>query len=309
MYSSSIMRIGLCAIMCVAIGIPSMVEAKDKNLQVLVEQARDLSLSGHYEDAIVAYKDAIKMKSEDPALLVELASLLRDNGDSEQAISVLKRVINGNESNAAVHLLYGELMENVDESTARKHYQKAIDRDPASQTAIDALSNLELLDGIVRDGVSAGSRADIAWSVKEDDGQIERFADQIEGEWCLELVDIYHHETGMCVSDPLAGDLAIIDGHPRIQILVDGGNRQLVSSELASVTELEIPATPIAGVEVAVGDHYEVHTVNFEGDRYLDFNVSNGASQCFQVQQFDRGSEQLNCSNAYTFCQCRVEAQ
>jgi len=308
MYSSSIMRIGLCAIMCVAIGIPSVVGATDKNLQARLEQARDLSLSGHYEDAIVAYNDAIKMQPGNSALLVELASLLRDNGDSARAISILQNVVDGNESYADVHLIYGELIENTDEATARKHYQKSIDSDPASQAAIDALSNLELLDEIVRDGVSAGSRADIKWSAKEDDGQIERFAGQIEGEWCLELVDIYHHETGMCVSDPLAGDLAIIDDHPRIQILVDGGNRQLVSSELARVTELDIPTTSIAGVEVAVGDHYEVHTVNFEGDRYLNFNVSNGAS-CFQVQQFDRGSELYSCSNAYTFCQCRVQGQ
>jgi|GEM_PF-3233820 len=306
MYSSSIIRMSLCAFTCVAISITSAMGATEKSYESLFDQARDLRISGHYEDAILTYGEAIKLKPDDSAVNIELATLLRDTGDVDAAQRLLKTAIDNKINSADLHLLYGELVETTDEKMAREQYQAAINADPASQAAVNALGNLESMDGIVRDDIYAGLRADIEWSIPKDDGHIniDDLANQIDGEWCLELVDIYHHERGLCVSNPLAGDLAVIDGFPRVQLRIDSQNRRLISSELGQVTELAVPESPIANVEIETGHHYKVHTLNFEGDRRFNFDINNGGSQCFRVQQFDRDQELSNCTNAYTFCQC-----
>lgn len=294
-----------CSIAFAIFVASSGVSASSNDNSALIAQARVLALSGHYEDAILNYTEAVELQPADDALRLDLASLLRDTGDVDGAIVVLKIAVDSGSRDPRVHLLYGELIEASDSDVAYRQYQATIDADPASSAAFDAVANLNVLDEDANSDTGGSGKAHIEWSETFDNAGLEDLGNQLDGQWCVQLVDIYHHEAGMCMNDPLAGDLAVIEDYPTVDLWVDTATRRLVSTTLSEVTEVSVPNPAIESVDIAVGDHYQTHTVNFEDGRYLDINLSDANNrQCIQIQQFERDRELVNCSNAYTLCRC-----
>lgn len=276
----------------------------DKDTSALVKQAHELAFGGHYQDAILNFTEALDLQPDDDELRLTLAALLRDTGEPGRAANLLEVAVNAGTKDPRVYLLYGELNEATDDVTARRQYQAAIDADPASEAAVDAVANLEALESDDRAATDTKKKATISWSKKGSEVEVKRLASRLTGQWCLELVDIHHREAGMCMNDPLAGDLAIIEGRPRIDLRIDVAGTKILSTSMESVTDVSIPDTAIDSIDVAVGDHYQVHTVNYSSGEYLNFSLNDGNNSCFQVQQFVRDQELLICPDAYTFCRC-----
>jgi len=288
----------------------------------LFQSADNQAVLGDLASAIEQYREGLELAPANHQARVRLAHLLRNAGDRNEAIVVLKTGVDSYADSALLHVRLGELMEaNENPASARKHYDRAAKLEPKSQAGIDAAANLADLESrskVTTEGPS------IRWSKgpkkrnmglaspsPRDTSQTREFGqldENLSGSWCLEWTDRYRRDGAMCVSDPTKGGLDLRDFGAEVSFQVNADKRTVGQKGLDSATGMEIPVRAARSIERGLGNRTVVQTVVFDNSDYLEFTfgVGNQSRQCMQLMGNRRNDEHRLCANRYTFCRCET---
>jgi tetratricopeptide (TPR) repeat protein len=114
-------------------------------VEVLYYKGFALDTLGEYDAAITNYEEALKLRAEDPTILLAMGQAFLDAGRNEDAAAAFERVLAGapGDSRALTGLAYLDL-NGGDAEAARDKLERALAADPENALAMSYLGLLEM---------------------------------------------------------------------------------------------------------------------------------------------------------------------
>lgn len=127
----------------------SIAESKMSNeAHVLYQKACQLEYQHKYSEAIQFIYDALKENGDDAILYTKLAGLYTDLGDNQNALAAYKRAIKLRPNDAFIYISIGNILQNMnDYDNAYKAYMQAMELFPAYKYNYVNIANILYLQG------------------------------------------------------------------------------------------------------------------------------------------------------------------
>lgn len=284
---------------------------------VFFSKAQELMQRGEIELAIELYKKGLDIDPQNSEARIDYAAVLRDYGRMEEARAVYETGLTTDPQNPKLHVRLADVLQALGRpDEAQAHYRSAYDLAPNSEAGVDAYVNLLRMERLEQTAAEP-TQATIEWSgpgraptsttAPAPDvpaAELAQLRRRLEGDWCLQWIDVYVKRDGVCRSSIAAGDFVFVDPPQRVSFRFDTGNRLASATGLEEYEPLRFDGRKTQSVEVELADRSVVHTLNYTDGRYFEFHFNNRERACFQMTANRRGDEQKACASTYTFCQC-----
>ncbi|MDH3378725.1 MAG: tetratricopeptide repeat protein [Gammaproteobacteria bacterium] len=285
-------------------------------------KAEQLYAEGDIDLALELYAKGLELTGNDVDAHIRYASLLQQQGRNSDALAAIEAGLKQNDASADLHVRLANLLQQTGRlEDAYQHYQTAYKLEPESDAGVDAYVQIAR---ITKQNDSKGDgKAEIEWSqgvapakptstgsgriqlTPETLGEFSLLHQRLQGEWCLEWVDVYKRDAGACRSQIDNGDFLFVN--PPSPVSFQFGDRKVLTAanglELGSGIDIS-DGTP-KSIDSEIGDRTWIQTVSFTDGRYIEFHFGNQtARSCFLVSAATRGEEQISCADTFTVCRC-----
>ena len=302
------------------------IAAESPGVNPFFAKAEQLYAEGDPDLAIELYARGLELVGDDVDAHIRYASLLQQQGRDSDALAAYDAGLKQNNASAELHVRLADLLQQTGRlADAYQHYQTAYQLEPDSDAGVDAYVQIARITK--QNESTVDSKAEIEWSqgtapakststesgriefTPETLGEFSLLHQRLQGEWCLEWVDVYKREAGVCRSQIGNGDYLFIN--PASPVSFQFGNRNVLTAAkgLEHGSGIDITDTTPQSIDSEIGDRTWIQTLSFTDGRYIEFHFGNQAVRsCFQVSAAKRGEEQISCSDTFTVCRCATSS-
>ena len=208
-------------------------------------KAEQLYAEGDTDLALELYAKGLELAGDDVDAHIRYASLLQQQGRDSDALAAYDAGLKQNNASAELHVRLADLLPKKGRlADAYQHYQTAYQLEPDSDAGVDAYVQIARITK--QNESTVDSKAEIEWSqgtapakststesgriefTPETLGEFSLLHQRLQGEWCLEWVDVYKREDGVCRSQIDNGDYLFVN--PASPVSFKFGSRNVLAA-------------------------------------------------------------------------------
>ena len=299
--------------------------ADEESANPFFTKADELYVEGDVELALDLYKKGLELVPKNADARIRYASLLANLGQTAHAITAYEEGLSLNDSDATLHVRLADLLRTTGKlDDALRHYETAYQLAPESAAGVDAYVQIARISKASED-LDEGT-AEIQWSEAGGEpsttepassadldpealNQLALLRERLAGDWCLEWIDVYKKQGGVCRSQIGDGDYVFVDPPRPVMFRFHPDNQLAAAEGFVRGSGIDVTGAQTRSVDSEMADRSLIHTLNFTDGRYVEFHFNTEATRvCFQITAARRGYEQRECSDTYTVCQCSTQA-